>query len=491
MYERTCGVMNIKELLCGIEIAGAVIPDTLEISGITNDSRKVQEGFAFVAVRGYESDGHKFIPAAVKNGAALVICEEKPEENVPYVIVSDSRACEGLIAANFYGNPQRSLRMIGVTGTNGKTTTTNLIRNMIIGATGDKVGLIGTNRNIVGDNEEPAERTTPDSIELMQLLRRMVDAGCKWCVMEVSSHALYLGRVNGICFSVGAFTNLTEDHLDFHKTMDAYAEAKAKLFKICDKAVINLDDEYSELMISAAECPVYTFSAVRNDASLTAKDIRLNNDGIAFACLTDMGIQKVKLGIPGLFSVYNALTALSVAINLGLDEDKCIEALAATKGVLGRAEIVPTDTDFTVMIDYAHTPDALENILKTVRGYAKGRVILLFGCGGDRDAAKRPIMGAIAARLADLVVVTSDNPRTEEPMSIINAILDGMKGSKTPVKVIENRREAIAAALKLAQANDIVILAGKGHEDYQIIGKEKHHFDEREVVRDILKGENK
>ncbi|MBQ1768848.1 MAG: UDP-N-acetylmuramoyl-L-alanyl-D-glutamate--2,6-diaminopimelate ligase, partial [Oscillospiraceae bacterium] len=411
--------MKLRDVLKGVNTVFSSADGDIEITGITNDSRKAKEGYLFVAVRGYASDGHKFIASAIKNGASAVLCEEAPEDGGPYVVTDNSRAAEAEAASNFYGRPADKLKMIGVTGTNGKTTVTNLIKSVIEECTGAKVGLIGTNRNMIGLEERPAERTTPDSIELMGLLAEMVEKGCEYCVMEVSSHALYLDRVRSISFEVGAFTNLTEDHLDFHKTMEAYAEAKSRLFSISKHAVINLDDEYSEYMLERAKCPVFTYSTERNDADITAKDIRLTPEGIMFRSLVGFEIITVKLGIPGMFSAYNALTALSVCIVLGIEAKAAANALAHCRGVMGRAEVFPTGRDFSVIIDYAHTPDALSNILRTVRGFAKGRVVLVFGCGGDRDRDKRPIMGTIAGRLADYVYVTSDNPRTEQPMDII------------------------------------------------------------------------
>ena len=478
--------MKLRDVLKGVNTVFSSADGDIEITGITNDSRKAKEGYLFVAVRGYASDGHKFIASAIKNGASAVLCEEAPEDGGPYVVTDNSRAAEAEAASNFYGRPADKLKMIGVTGTNGKTTVTNLIKSVIEECTGAKVGLIGTNRNMIGLEERPAERTTPDSIELMGLLAEMVEKGCEYCVMEVSSHALYLDRVRSISFEVGAFTNLTEDHLDFHKTMEAYAEAKSRLFSISKHAVINLDDEYSEYMLERAKCPVFTYSTERNDADITAKDIRLTPEGIMFRSLVRFEIITVKLGIPGMFSAYNALTALSVCIVLGIEAKAAANALAHCRGVMGRAEVFPTGRDFSVIIDYAHTPDALSNILRTVRGFAKGRVVLVFGCGGDRDRDKRPIMGTIAGRLADYVYVTSDNPRTEQPMDIIGNITAGMKNTKAAYEVIENRREAIKAAVQNAKTGDVIILAGKGHETYQIIGTEKLHFDEREVLADIL-----
>ena len=306
--------------------------------------------------------------------------------------------------------------------------------------------------------------------------------------MEVSSHALYLDRVYGIGFEVGVFTNLTRDHLDFHKTMEAYGKAKSILFTMCRKGVVNIDDEASKVMIDAATCPIYTYSTEKNEADLCAKSIRLKHDGVDFCALTMNDLERIELGIPGMFSVYNALAAIGTCINLGIDIKNIAHALRDTSGVKGRAEIVPTGRDYTVMIDYAHTPDALENIINTVRGYATGRVVTLFGCGGDRDKTKRPIMGKIASDLSDFVIVTSDNPRTEEPKAIINDILAGMKDAKAPYTVIENRQEAICWAMDNAEKGDIIILAGKGHETYQIFGKNKVHFDEREVVAKHLAG---
>jgi len=478
--------MKLGDLLEKTEVFEASADMAAEAAGVAFDSRAVKKGDVFVAVRGFKSDGHRFIAAAAEKGAVCVVCEEKPEGDVPYVLVPDSRRALALISAAYYGYPSERLKMIGVTGTNGKTTTTNLIKTMLEHLYGAKVGLIGTNCNMIGDRVLETERTTPESCELQELLKTMADAGCEYVVMEVSSHALCLDRVCGITFEVGVFTNLTRDHLDFHKTMEAYAEAKALLFKQCRRGVVNLDDEWAETMIKAAECPVQTYSAQNDAADLTARNVTLLPDGVRFAALATGRLEKVSLAIPGRFSVYNALAAMSALMAMGTDIARAAEAMSACRGVMGRAEIVPTGRDFTVLIDYAHTPDALENIIKTVRGFAPGRVVVLMGCGGDRDRTKRPIMGGIAAKLADFVIVTSDNPRTEEPGAIIKEILAGMEGTETPFTVIENRREAIFWAVRNAQSGDVVILAGKGHETYQIIGTEKRHFDEREVVREAL-----
>ncbi len=478
--------MKLGELISGLDIVSVSADLDTEVTGLVADSRKVTEGSVFVAVRGYESDGHRFIDAAVAAGAAAVIGEEVPE-GVPSVTVRDSRRAMAAAAGNLYGNPSRRMKMIGVTGTNGKTTTTNLIKTVLEETLGVKVGLIGTNRNMIGSEEFETDRTTPDCLELQALLRQMADEGCEYVVMEVSSHALYLDRVYGIRFMEGIFTNLTEDHLDFHRTMEEYAKAKSRLFTMCDRAIINIDDPWSDTMLKAATGEIYTYSAKSDEADLTARDIKLHASSVSFCALMTGKLEKIRLGIPGMFSVYNALAATAACICAGVTVDKVKAALCDCAGVKGRAEVVPTGTDYTVLIDYAHTPDALENILKTVRGFTKGRVIVLFGCGGDRDPVKRPIMGEIAERLSDYVIVTSDNPRTERPEAIIDEIMKGIKGENKPVEVICDRREAIARALDIAKAGDTVVLAGKGHETYQEIDHVKHHLDEREVVAEYFK----
>lgn len=478
--------MKLVHLLKGITIKEASADMALEISGISYDSRTTEKGNVFVAVRGYESDGHKYISAAVQKGAACVLCEEKPQADIPYILIDNTRRGLAVAASNWYNNPSSEFTLIGVTGTNGKTTTTNLIKTVIEKCTGAKVGLIGTNHNMIGERIVETTHTTPESFELQKLFREMADEGCQYVVMEVSSHALYLDRVWGLRFQVGVFNNLTHEHLDFHNTMDAYAEAKAILMGLSERAVINLDDDYAQVMIEAATGSVMTFSAETDKADIVAKRIKLSAGKIEFCALTMDKLQTIELGIPARFTVYNALAATATGLELGFGLEMIAEALKTSTGVKGRLEVVPTDRDFTVIIDYAHKPYALENIISTFREFAVGRVVTLFGCGGDRDKTKRPLMGEIAARLSDFVIVTSDNPRTEEPGKIIEDILAGMKETKTPYIVIENRREAIGWAIKNAQPNDIIILAGKGHETYQIIGREKSHFDEREVVREFL-----
>lgn len=478
--------MKLHDLLKGIPVMESHAETELEITGVSYDSRTTAEGNLFVAVRGFESDGHNHITAAIQKGAVCVLCEERPGEGIPYVMTHNTRRALATVSSNWFCNPASELKLIGVTGTNGKTTTTYLIKSVIEKCTGTTVGLIGTNNNMIGEKTLETAHTTPESYELQKLFRDMADAGCEYVVMEVSSHALVLDRVFGIRFAMGVFTNLTHEHLDFHKTMEEYANAKALLFQQSDYAIINLDDSAADLMIGAAACPVFTFSAEKDTADLVAKRIKVFSDKVEFCALTLEKLMTIELNIPARFTVYNALAAIAVGLKLNFELDAIARALQESPGVKGRLEVVPTGRDFTVIIDYAHKPYALENIIGTFKENARGRVVTLFGCGGDRDAAKRSLMGEIAVRLSDFVIVTTDNPRTESPQKIISDILEGVKGTKTPYIVIENRREAIGWAIKNAQPDDIIILAGKGHETYQIIGKEKYHFDEREIVRDFL-----
>lgn len=479
--------MKLRELIKNLSIIEMNADAELEISGVSYDSRKTEKGDMFVAIRGFEADGHKFIPKAVENGAAVILCEEKPSCDIPYVLVSDSRYGLAIVSRDFFGDPASEMTTIGITGTSGKTSSSYLIKHMLESKLDAKVGLIGTNGNMIGDEFLHTEHTTPESYELHKLFRHMADSGCTHVVMEVSSHSLTLERVAGIHFDVALYTNLSQDHLDFHGTMEEYAAAKRKLFSMCSLGCFNLDDAWADFMRDGASCRTMTFSTEKNEADLVAKDIRLTADGVRFASVSGDEISMTKLGIPGMFSVYNALGTMSVGLALGLSLADCSDAMSSAKGVKGRLEIVPTGRDFSVVIDYSHKPDALEKVLKTLKPVTRGRLIALFGCGGDRDKLKRPIMGHIAADNADLVVVTSDNPRTEDPDEIIREIVAGMKDKRTPTKVICDRREAIAWAIDNAAPGDVLLLAGKGHEDYQVVGHEKHHMDEREIVSDCLK----
>ena len=448
--------MKLSEILKGINVLSASASCDTEITGVCYDSRRVKSGDLFVAVRGYESDGHKYIPMAVEKGCAAVLCEEAPAGNVPYIRTDDSRLGLALAARNFYGDPSREMKVIGSVS------------------------------NMIGSEEFHAEHTTPESCDLQALFRRMADAGCTHCVMEVSSHSLVLRRVAGVHFAVGLFTNLTQDHLDFHNTMEEYARAKAMLFPLCEKTAANADDPWTETVMKNAPQPVYTFSAKSDSASLTARDIRLAPSGVRFCALEEGELVRVKTNLPGQFSVYNALAAIACARLLGVSLADAAAALETAHGAKGRVEPVPTDGDYSIFIDYAVTPDAIENVLTTLRGIAPKRLVMLFGAGGDRDRKKRPIMGKISADIADFVIVTSDNPRTEDPMSIIEEILPGVRAGKAPYKVICDRAEAIRWAIDHHEPGDVILLCGKGHEDYQIIGHEKIHMDEREIVADHL-----
>ena len=473
--------MRLNQLLAGVALTERRAGD-VECSGICYDTRTMEPGCLFVALPGYKTDGHKYIAQALEQGAAAVLCQHPPEGEGPWLVTPDARAALAAVSANWFGHPARDLTLLAVTGTNGKTTTTYLLKAMLEGVLGARVGLIGTNQNMVGEEVLPAHRTTPESYEVQQLLREMADAGCTHVVMEASSHALVLHRLDGLRFRAGIFTNLTQDHLDFHGTMEAYRDAKGLLFRQSDTAVLNLDDEAGRYFARTVAVPRLTYSERRDEADLTAKNLRLFPDRVEFEAVAAGAISRVRLPIPGGFTVYNALGVLTCGLALGLPLADCADALAKAPGVKGRIEVVPVPADFAVIIDYAHTPDALENILTTVRDFTAGRVICLFGCGGDRDRTKRPQMGAIAGSLSDVAVVTSDNPRTEEPEAIIRDILPGLEGTAAEVVVEPDRRAAIRRALSLAKPGDTVVLAGKGHETYQEVGTQVLHLDEREEV---------
>ncbi len=478
--------MKLSELLKHIEVLEATADPALEITGISYDSRKTKPGELFVAVKGFETDGHKFIPKAVANGAAAILCEDAPTDGTPYVKIRDCRLGLALVSREFYGNPAGEMKVIGFTGTSGKTSSTHIMKHVLETMAGAKVGLIGTNGNMIDERVLHTEHTTPESLELHQLFRRMKDEGCTHVVMEVSSHSLTLERVAGIDFDVAVFTNLSQDHLDLHGTMEAYAAAKKKIFSQCKIGCVNVDDERGAYMMEGAACPFLRYTAKDKDAELLAEDARSTADGVSFTARYGGESAQTKLAIPGLFSVYNALSVLAACLALGMSLRDAAAGISSAKGVKGRMESVPTDGDYSVIIDYSHKPDALEKALRALRPVTRGRLIVLFGCGGDRDRLKRPIMGRIAAENADLVIVTSDNPRTEDPMDIINEILPGVESGQTPYKMICDRIDAIRWAIDNAAPGDVILLAGKGHEDYQVIGHEKHHMDEREIVAEWL-----
>lgn len=479
--------MTLSELLKDVNIKKIDGGGSMKISGIACDSRKVKPGNVFVCITGYETDGHKYAKSAVENGAVAVVAEhDLPTVDVPCVIVDNTRKAMSEMAATFYDYPYKKFKLIGITGTNGKTTTAYLIKS-ILEHLGKKVGLIGTNQNMIGDMIMETSRTTPDSLELMQLFDMIASHNVDYVVMEVSSHALALDRVTACTFDVGAFTNITQDHLDFHKTMEEYLAAKSILFNICNTGVVNKDDARSEYLIENARCRNMITYGINQDCDLKASNIILNEDGVKFDINYGGMEEHADLPIPGEFSVYNALTAIGCCMAENIPLDLAVDGLHSAKGVKGRIEIVRTPgTNYTVIIDYAHTPDGLLNVINAIRGFAKGRIVTLFGCGGDRDASKRPIMGKIAGELSDFCIVTSDNPRTEDPEKIIKQVVEGVKQTDCDYEVITNRFSAIEYALDHAKKNDIILLAGKGHETYQVLGKDTIKFDEREIVQKLL-----
>ena len=456
-----------------------------EISFVTDNFEKIEENCLFVCINGHKTDAHIFADKAIERGAAAVVVERDVNTD-KQIIVEDTREAYALLCSAYYGNPAEKIKIIGITGTNGKTSTSFLL-NELIKKAGYKTGLIGTVVDIIDDKEIDSTLTTPDSADLFRYLSDMVECGCEYCIMETSSQALDQKRLSGIQFEAGVFTNLTTDHLDYHKTMEEYFKAKRTLFANCKKAIINLDDENGLKICEGIDLETVTYSIKDDHADYTAKNVEYYDDSVKYE-LVGMGvIGRVKLHIPGKFSVYNSMAAAVTAIELGIDMPKITETLSQTKGVKGRMETVEINKDFTVIIDYAHTPDGLENLLSSLRRVYNGRIITVFGCGGDRDITKRPEMGRIAGNNSDITIVTSDNPRSENPEEIINDILEGMTDVKSKKYTICDRTEAIKKALSLARSGDVVVLAGKGHETYQILSSGKIHYDEREIINEILK----
>jgi len=477
------------ELVEELEVLGAGGDQATPVSGIAYDSRRVEPGFLFVAVKGFRTDGHLYIGEALTRGASGIILE-KPVSlpaGVPWVRVKDSRRALALVAARFFGYPSRCLHLTGVTGTNGKTTTTHMLASIY--RQRSRVGLIGTIYNLVGDRVLPVEHTTPEAVELQKLLRQMVDAGVAHAVMEVSSHALALARVEGSRFAAAVFTNLTQDHLDFHPTLADYFAAKAKLFRMLSPdspAVVNYDDPWGRELICLSSGKVITYGLGKG-CDVRAVDVTLHPDRVVFRVESAWGKIPVRLRLTGMFNVYNALAAVACSLTQGFTADEIRKGLADLRGVPGRFERVDRGQDFVVIVDYAHTPNGLANVLEAARQIAAGRLMVVFGCGGDRDRKKRPLMGEVAVRNADLTIITSDNPRTEEPMAIITEIEDGARKVSGGRYLVEpDRRRAIRAALQIARAGDVIVVAGKGHEDYQIIGEERLPFDDRKVVAELL-----
>ncbi len=459
--------------------------ENIEISKISSDSREtLGEGSLFVCLVGKSFDAHLFVPELAKKGVSVFITERDCGiEN--QIIVSDTRAVLPLLWANYYGNPQNELKFIGVTGTNGKTTITTVIKNMLA-KMGIKAGLIGTCQNEIGDKVIPTERTTPEPNEFFALLRQMADENCEWVVMEVSSQGLEQKRLGDVSFELAVFTNLTQDHLDVHGSMENYYQAKKLLFAKCKQALINIDDEWGKRYFEEIECQKKSYSTLV-EADYTADGIKLLASGSQYWYSNSAKTFKTNILLPGMYNVANTVAVLAGLEMLGFKPNLTVPMISKIQGVRGRCEVVETGKDFSVIIDYAHTPDAIENILKNVKEYALGRIVCLFGCGGNRDAKKRPLMAEAAAKYADLLVITSDNPRNEDPNAIIDDIVKGLEGKPIKYERIENRRDAINWAVTNAKKDDIIVLAGKGHEDYQILaGGEKIHFDEREVVCQAL-----
>ena len=468
----------------GIEYTGP----QAEITAVDYDSRKVGRGSLFCCLVGEKTDGHNFASMAVEKGASALICQRPLPLNVPQLIVPDGREAMARAAACFYGHPERELTMLAVTGTNGKTSVTYMVKSVAETA-GKKVGLIGTIQNLIGEEKVYTERTTPESVDLFALLQRMADKGVDLVVMEVSSHALAQQRVAGIPFKAGLFTNLTQDHLDYHKTFENYRSAKKKLFAQCGIAILNGDDETAAYMKEGLSIPVWTMG-IHHPGEFYARGIEITTQGASFHLFTPQGNGRISLHISGLFSVYNAMGTAALCTAAGIPFSCIVKGLEGLRGVAGRLECVDTgDRPFSVYVDYAHTPDALQNVLETARGFTRRRLISVFGCGGDRDHGKRPIMGEIGGRYSDHVILTSDNPRTEDPMDILKAVEEGVKRTATPYIVTENRREAIREALEEAGDGDVIVIAGKGHESYQEINGVRHHFDDKEIVLSLLRGE--
>ncbi|MBI5193783.1 MAG: UDP-N-acetylmuramoyl-L-alanyl-D-glutamate--2,6-diaminopimelate ligase [Nitrospirae bacterium] len=486
-------MLKLPELIKGIEIKTITGDINIDITSVTCDSRTVSAGTLFVAIKGFQTDGHKYINDVINKGAAALVIEDTyagPVRNIsiPVLTVSDSREAISRIAINYYRTPSNNLKIIGVTGTNGKTTTTHLIKS-IMEASGYKTGLIGTVSYSTGNTVASASHTTPEALEFQKLLRDMADNGCRFAVSEVSSHALSLKRVYGTEFEVAVFTNLTQDHLDFHSDMEDYFMAKAALFSgmgTDKRAVINIDDPYGKRLTGMIKCPFFSYG-INTDADIKAESINLTMDGIEFDAITPAGIIPIKSGLVGIYNVYNILAAIGAAISCNILPEKIVSGIHSLSSVTGRFEKLDSGMGFYAVVDYAHTENALRLLLEAAAQFTPGRIITVFGCGGDRDRGKRPLMGKAAIELSDYVIVTSDNPRTEDPLKIIEEIETGINdtinaGSQraSAYKIIPDRRSAIGEAVNKAEKGDLVVIAGKGHENYQIVGNKKIHFDDRE-----------
>lgn len=481
--------MKLSELINKANILDIKGPLDIEIDKVVYDSRNITKGSVFIAISGFKVDGHDFIDDVIRSGAKAIVVEKDIDaKDVTVIKVKNTRYALAEISSRFYENPSSKLNLIGITGTNAKTTTTYLIQSIFESAN-KKTGIVGTIGNIIDGKLFKTNNTTPQSLELQQTFNQMVDAKMDSCIMEVSSHALELDRVSFSDFEVGIFTNLSVDHLDFHKNLENYFDAKLKLFYMTKKYnIINADDEYGMRIIDKIkdrETPLITYG-IQNESDIYATDIEYHLDGVEFKLHTPKGSTDIKVKIPGEFSVYNSLAAAACAFVYDISLNDIKDGLETIEGVKGRFEVVSNEDDFVVIVDFAHTPDALEKVLKSVRDFAKGRIVVVFGAGGDRDSSKRAIMGEVVGKYADFSIVTSDNPRTEDPKKIIGDILLGTKSVTDKYISITDRKEAIEYAIKNKEKNDIILLTGKGHENYIIIGEEKLSFDEREVVKNAI-----
>ena len=487
--------MELKNILIGIEGLKARGNLDLDVPNITIDSRKVGQGDMYIAINGFEVDGHRFIPNAIESGAKVILVDEEKVKDVvsfippevTLITAPNTRLAESICACNFYDNPSRKIKLIGVTGTKGKTTTTFMIKK-ILEKQGIKTGMVGTIAAYSGERKiEDSDRTSPDSLHLQELFSQMVNDGCQVIVIEVSSQSLKLHRVAGCDFDIGVFTNFSEDHIGAreHPDMEDYFNSKVKLFSMCKEGFINSDDINTiRVPKLAPDCTIKSYG-IDNTCNLLAKDITITNSYVDFRVKINGKNERIKTFIPGRFSVYNSLAAISVAEKLGCSTESIKQALEEVR-VPGRSELVDNDLELTIMIDYAHSPESLQSILQAVKSYTRGKVISVFGCGGDRDKGKRPQMGEISGKIADYTIITSDNPRTENPEQIVKDIEEGIKKTNGKYECVVDRTEAIRKAMKMAGKKDIIVLAGKGHETYQEINHVKNHYDEREVIKKIV-----
>ncbi|USK56919.1 UDP-N-acetylmuramoyl-L-alanyl-D-glutamate--2,6-diaminopimelate ligase [Cytobacillus solani] len=485
--------MKLHTLISYLQPYKTYSGDNPDISSIENDSRNIQKGSLFICIKGYNVDGHDYAGLAVQNGAAAIIAEKNMNLTVPVIVVPDSKRAMAVLADAFLGQPSRELHLIGITGTNGKTTISHLIEK-IISDSGKKTGLIGTMYTKIDGKEYEVKNTTPDSLTLQKIFKQMVDEGVSSTVMEVSSHALDEGRIHGCDFNIAVFSNLTQDHLDYHKTMEAYKNAKGLLFSQLGScfshnppkfAVLNNDDEATKSYIRATAAHILTYG-IDHKADLQAKNIQMTSTGTTFELISPFGVHTVSMQLIGKFSVYNVLASIGAGIATGISIEEIIHSIKEVQGVSGRFETVDAGQDFSVIVDYSHTPDSLKNALSTVKQFAKKRVFVIVGCGGDRDRSKRPLMAEIACRFSSDPIFTSDNPRSEDPNQILKDMEEGVQGH--PYKLIADRKEAIYYAVKAANEGDVILIAGKGHETYQLIGNQIIHFDDREVAKEAIEG---